>query len=387
MSDSIKLLDEFKTMCDKYDNEKNGVETDMKSVENIIESTKKIISKILELNIITFHPDQMKTNSRELLVECLESIVTTGSYLSPPYGELIYDNQKTAIVKCEKNDNLESMGLLISGDYAYGYIRCRECEQINLLEFDKREKEHRLTESEIDKQNELYYYSIREFIRFEQPRKLDDIKPTEMGDKFFESTCTPKDWDLSKLNNDELMKMHSDIHNTVKSFSIDTTDGPKKWMINRHDFILQEMCSRDIQHNSITELDKASNECKPSIKLSDLNSVLNGDLILRVPFLSIMGESCKTGHCENVNININWSEFDVDFIKLIESELKKILPDGLKDRINIIPDKAGNETTLIPIAELSIKFIDVKDRIMMSCKQGDLQEKRLEEIKILRESK
>lgn len=389
-SESEKLIDKFKKLCTEYEETKSqSMSKNLRSIETIIESTKVIIKEMLELNHVTFHPEQMKPQSKELLLECLKLVVSGGPYLSPPYGELIYENQKTAIVKTEKNDKLENMGLLISGDYAYGYIRCRECEQIDLNEFDKREKEHRLTESEIDNHDELYYYSIREFIKFENPRKIEDVEAVNMGDRFFESTHTPKDWNLSKLNNDELMNMHSDIHNQSISYCLESEKKPAKWIIKRHNFILTEMESRDLKHNTITELDRLSEICDPLeiIKLSDIDSVLSNDMTIRVPFLSIMGESCKTGHDKNINLNINWPEFDTNFIKLIESKIKEIMPEIIKDKINIIPDKDGNETTLIPIAELSIKFIKPENRIMMSCKQGSLNKLRLKEQEKLRGEK
>jgi hypothetical protein len=384
-SESISLMDSFKEQCELYQNIKQGIEIPDTSLESIIEISKHIVEKMIESNNITFHPDQMKAESKELLLKCMEEIIDSGPYLSPPYGELVFENQKTAIVKTEKDDRLEKMGLLISGDYAYGFIRCRECEKIDLKEFDKRAKEHRLTESEVDDKNELYYYSIREFIKFDDPRRIESENNNDLGKRFFESTCTPKDWDLSKLDNKELMFMHSDIHNESISYSKISEEKPPNWMIKRHDFIITEMQSRGLKHNSITELDRLSNSINAnSIRLRDLNHFLNGETILRVPFLSIMGESCKTGHNEKIDLNLNWPEYDHNFIKLIESKIKELLPDDLKESVKLIPDSEGNETILIPIAELSVRFIKPKNRIMMSCNKGDLNKLRLDEIEKLR---
>ena len=100
--------------------------------------------------------------------------VTTGIYLTEPHGQLIYDDKKQAIAKSREFDRLLNFNVLVSGDKAYGLIKFKKAEKLDLEQFRQREAEHKISEEERLKwwpsKTELFFYPIDTFTKYEEPQ-------------------------------------------------------------------------------------------------------------------------------------------------------------------------------------------------------------------------
>lgn len=110
-------------------------------------------------------------------LEELESTVKNGIYLVAPHGELIFKGEKKAILKLRKLAALEDWSILVSGDYAYGFIRCRAPREIDLAEFKDLFPSHRVTDNERDSwwkdADTFYYYQIRDFVPYKDKKAVE----------------------------------------------------------------------------------------------------------------------------------------------------------------------------------------------------------------------
>lgn len=107
----------------------------------------------------------------------LEPEVKNGIYLTAPHGELIYKGEKKAIVKLRKLAALEDWSILVSRNYAYGFIRCSTAREIDLDEFKALFSSHRVTDNERTfwwKDAEaFYYYEVKDFIPYKEKRAVE----------------------------------------------------------------------------------------------------------------------------------------------------------------------------------------------------------------------
>jgi DNA adenine methylase len=400
--DNKVLMDDFRLLASKYSLEKEGTATEYKTVENVVDTAVKTVKRILELDKITFHPDQMKSSSVELMREVLGRIVQGGPYLIPPHGELIFKGKKKAIVKKAKLDKMMQMGILSSGKRAYGFMRTYEPEEIGLEEFNKREDEHRVTEAEVMEadgnglnleQKKFWYYKIRDFFPFEEPRKIDipqGIQRQVQSVRFFESTFLPKDWDIQKLSNAELIKLHSEIHEEAVEFSQETKKPPHEGIIDRHTLILEEMRRRGLEHRPVTELDRLSMkffterkvDFNEVVKLSDLMALWQEGFDVRQPFLSFVGGSCVSGWGEDIDIHINWPASDEKFLDAVNFRLQSFLPPEMKEKVHLVADYRGPFTNYIPFATLQVKMIPPEKRKLMKMAEAVLSKEYLREQRV-----
>jgi len=368
-TDSKILAEAFRDLAEEYSLAKKGDETELDGIENVVESATELVKRILELGEVTFQIDQMKTETLGLLRECLAGTIRGGPYLDPPHGELIWTGKKQAIVYRCKFDRLTEMGLLSSGNLAYGFVRCYESEQINKDEFVKRFEEHRTAESEVGQRENLYYYKIREFIPFENPKEIGPIRMIE-SIKFFESTFLPKDWNLQKLSDAEIIKLHAEIHGESAGFSQETGKPPHEGIIDKHTLIIEEMRRRKLEHRPVTELDRLSlkfvTETKDGlddkVKLSELMNFWQDGFAIRNPFLSFIGGSVVSGWGKDIDIHINHDSSDTKFLDAVNFRLQSFLPPKLKDKIHLISDYTGPFTNYVPFAILKIEMIPPKER-------------------------
>jgi len=90
----------------------------------------------------------MKKTSYQLFMILLERLVKSGLPLVDPHPKLIWQKKKTAIVEKKKVD-LSKFKILCDFDgSAYGFIRCKEPEKINLARFKALADKHLVSEAE-----------------------------------------------------------------------------------------------------------------------------------------------------------------------------------------------------------------------------------------------
>lgn len=100
--------------------------------------------------------------------------VRRGLVMKEPYGTLIREKKKTAIIKTVKFDIANELFVLVEGDYGLGMIRLSKPETITLDEFKRREPQHLIpAESDFYQgRKELYFYRITEWKPFREPREI-----------------------------------------------------------------------------------------------------------------------------------------------------------------------------------------------------------------------
>jgi len=140
----------------------------------------KIIPELLKRGKVTFHFESWKEAPRKFLVEIFKRLFTSGIYLVPPHGEMIYKGRKTAIVKVKPDQRLpETFSVLVSGKHAFGFIRAKESREITVAEFQRLKKYHRITEDERNSwwpnKEKFQYYEIRDFLPFEKPHPVEVV--------------------------------------------------------------------------------------------------------------------------------------------------------------------------------------------------------------------
>lgn len=100
-----------------------------------------------------------------------------GMYLVPNHAKMVYNKEKDLIIKSRDFENEVNKEMyLVGGDYAYGRIKLKEPQRINLEEFANLRDRHRITEEERKewwKGDEMLYAYEFDFEAFERPRKVD----------------------------------------------------------------------------------------------------------------------------------------------------------------------------------------------------------------------
>lgn len=132
-----------------------------------------MISKLKESD---YEESKEEAKKRGTLKE-LEGKVKRGVYLVEPHGELIAKGEKKAIVKSRKLAALEDWAILVSGDLAYGFIKCKAAQKIDLEMFKSLERIHRITKKERlswwKGKRTFFYYLIDELVPYEEPRDVE----------------------------------------------------------------------------------------------------------------------------------------------------------------------------------------------------------------------
>ena len=169
--------DDMRIACGWYSTFKETEGEGIKfSEEEIIKVATKILNALILDGRTEFHPENWKAHSKELYLLAFERLIKRGLYLVPPHGKLIYEGKKKIIVKSKKFDFLKEFNILVSDKKAYGYIRCFEPEKKLAEGFSTTFNLHRITEEERMKWwagiKGLYFYQIRDFIPFDNPKDV-----------------------------------------------------------------------------------------------------------------------------------------------------------------------------------------------------------------------
>jgi len=179
MSDA-QLADDWRLLCAKYSVLRGGGKTEFENESDLIGFAENVLREILRRRKITFHPQNMKVASADLLFKTLMRTVKGGLWLAPPHGELFFKGAKTALLKGRRLDGLLDFHILCSDGRAYGFIRFRQPTKKDQNTLDKIESEHRVSREERERwwpgREELYVYVVRDFVRFHQPQNVVPLK-------------------------------------------------------------------------------------------------------------------------------------------------------------------------------------------------------------------
>jgi len=217
----------------------------------MIEKPKEYIRKILELEDSKIHiakdGREFNMKSLQLKPEDVKDItpkniykIKTGLYLVPPHGELIYNGEKTLIVKTKNfKKHIKEDLILLSGNKAYGIIYLEEPKKISKEEFDKLVDKHKISQEEYEDWNwkePLYAYEFR-FSKFNVPIPVKIPK----GVQIFVNIDKVKFLTPKELSNLEIEEYHAYLHYLSKKCI--TCE-----ISNKHIKIVQEFRRRKLKH-------------------------------------------------------------------------------------------------------------------------------------------
>jgi hypothetical protein len=293
----------------------------------------------LQAGVITFDISGMTDEARELLKVCLAELITEELYVPAPYSEVIWLGKD---IVYEAND--DQFKILVSDKIFFGFVRF------------------------IDREDGWH---VREFLPFDQVKIYNTDKGSYM----------PADYNIKKLPDELLMELHSEVHDEARIYSLDTKERPPEFLILKHNFIYKEIKHRNLSHDSLTELDRLSDDrgsIKNYIFLKEFFDNLNNNDGLKLPLISLQGECCVSGLTEKIRLNINWPDWDGKMIDKIKRFVIQSLPDDMKDKIEFIIDHAGDsQEYFVPFARLKIELIPENERRMIKEKIGYFRQERL----------
>jgi len=171
----VQLADDWRLTCAKYATMAAGGKTEFETIDQCQQFATTALEEILKRGKITFHPDQMEETSLDLLRHSLGELIKGGLYLVPPHGEFFYTGKKTAMVKSRRFKRCLDFNILCSANFAYGFIRFKEPDEINLPAFEALRYKHQVSGQDRllwwPNRETLFYYDLRDFIPLRKPRK------------------------------------------------------------------------------------------------------------------------------------------------------------------------------------------------------------------------
>lgn len=364
-TDDRVLGDDFRLLAAKWALELAGKRTEYGSQENVLATARKTVARILERGAITFHPEGMKATSLDLLRRVLEEAGGTGIEVQAPEGEEVAAGKRSEVLSTERVDGLgKDFGPLVSGGMVYGFVRLEEPVKIG----------------------EKWSYAVRDFVPLERPRKAEGADRAERVREAIlqEGTYMRKDWGLRKMVPGDLVEEHARIHEEARRYSIETGKQPPEWMIDRHSLVVEEIRRRGLEHRPTTELDRLSqkwiteSEMDPekAVRLADLQEAWSEPISLRNPLLSFVGGACVSGWGTDVDVHVNWPEWDAAFLNALDFRLRSAVPPWMRDRVHLVPDQSGPFTSYMPFAELQVVPIPPEQRELVRMSTGRLSEAR-----------
>jgi len=192
------------------------------------------------------------------LIQPGRTIMLPGKILVKPHGTLIWQRKKKAIVSSRLFKKYIGIPVyLIEEDKALGIIELKEGRKIDLKEFKKLRKFHKISDSEYRKwwkgKKTLYYYPIELISKFDPPKEI--IRPK--GAQVWLEGVTFKSMnfgDPAKFSDEELLDMHKKLHKIWQQSA-----ASKEECINYHILIKNEILKRKLKHEVMDDnLDKES---------------------------------------------------------------------------------------------------------------------------------
>lgn len=133
---------------------------------------------------IAFNPDLMSPVQLDTLLMLLERHEHNGLFVTPQEAMQYRAGERTSIVKSREIYGLGSFNLMTSASKAYGYIRFRKPQYLQIEEIMQRSSEHLLSAEDIktlwpDRVG-LYLYEVQEFVLFPKPRLIEPIEGNQL---------------------------------------------------------------------------------------------------------------------------------------------------------------------------------------------------------------
>jgi hypothetical protein len=299
--------------------------------DDVLQEAVETVKSIIDVGDITFNPDAMKPESIGLLRESLKHIECKSIKVIAPYAEAIY-NGRIKELNIVESINKNFM-VLEDDNLIYGFVRFRIPNSPAAVDVSSESVKEAIR--------------IRDFIKFDKPILKQDVKES------FIRKAIPKDKDFSKVDN--LDELHSKIHAFTIVESITTGTRPENWQIELHRQIKDAMDAKSVSHFSCSELDHLSENLKID-ELITLKTIIEklGNVSIRRPILSIVGESVKSGIFDTIDFNLNWPSWDTKFIALVDKRIREALPQNLKYRINLNVDDDGGLVDIMPLCDMSL---------------------------------
>lgn len=141
----------------------------------------KIVRELILRGDTTFHFATWQPRSLEVIKSVIEeSSQKKEIRIAPPHGRLIFDGKETAIVRPSYIESLSSgFSMLVSGDVAFGYVRCFEPEEVSIDEFRELKEIHGISDAEREMwwgpEEPLFLYRIRDFFPFKEPVEAETL--------------------------------------------------------------------------------------------------------------------------------------------------------------------------------------------------------------------
>lgn len=320
----------------------------------------------------------MKETSHQLFLILLERLVKTGLPLVSPHPRLIWQQRKTGIVKKQK---LDLSGFRILCDFsgsAFGFIRCKDPEQIDLNRFKALIEKHQISEKEREKwwpeTKSFFFYPIRDFFAFETSRRIKkaaqngqvSIQEIIFKREEFDPRVTAKE--LKRLSNKALISLHGQVHTFWEERGGRRSD---ELVINAHLLIIGEMKRRGLEHRIQDELDEITLE-KMGLRINedwvyidDLEKILGSGFSLKDPFLAVIGSVAVSGRGKDLDIWVNFPTGKNAVEKFwgdLEFRIRSYLNENLNKKIHLVPDPEGKFTNFMPLARLRVEFLKPEER-------------------------
>jgi len=326
----------------------------------------------------TIKEAKMKKTSFDLFMILLGKLIKSGLPLVDPQPKLIWQKKKTAIVRGKKVDLSKFKILCDFGGSAYGFIRCKEPEKINLARFKALADKHLVSEAEREKlwpgAKELWIYGIRDWFPFEGSRKIrkaaggiqTSIMEVVFKRKNFDPRLTAKE--LKEASDKELVSLHGQVHTFWEERGSKTSD---ELSVNCHLLIVEEMKRRGLEHRIQDGLDELAAKLmglridENYVYIDDLQQIYGSGFLLKEPFLAAIGGTVVSGRGRDLDIWVNLSvgkDAGEKLLEDLEFRLRSFLNENLNKRIHLVPDPEGKFTSYIPLARLKVEFLKPEER-------------------------
>jgi len=242
-----------------------------------------------------------------------------GRILVPPHGRLIWQGKKKAILSSRLDEKYIGIPVyFIEGNKALGIMELKAPEKIDLKDFKRLRKIHRVTDEEYEKwwkgKKFLYFYPLEVISKFDPPKEIERPK----GAQVWLKAVTFKSLeflDPKKLTDEELLQAHERLNKFWKERLASEEE-----LINYNLLILNEIKERKLEIPE-TELDKESKRFQEQFSKSGF----------KVYFFGTKGlvEEEGPGHRFHTAILYEYKgkRLLVDYGKINQGNLDKIKPD------------------------------------------------------------
>jgi len=376
-----QLRDDFRLLVAKYSTMKQGGKTEFEDIEVLEDFALDVIRELIRRDAIVFHPDMQTRYSLELLQRLLPRIVsereTQGIYLVEPHGQMIYNGTKRAIVKSVKFSDLGPF-FLLSSNRAFGVIKLDEPMEIDLEKFLALRDRHKITDEERrlwwDDKERLFFYPIRWFVPFNEPRlyKLPKGIQTFVKRVVFEAVQIEAAEDpesLKKLSDEDLLMLHAELHRRFNELPAGATQEP---IVNAHLNVIKELKRRGLEHRPTDELDRLTLELlgivqeQERVYLKDILKLWDQGFYLDSSYICAVGSVAVSGFGKDIDIWVDTT--DPRELEIVEFRLRSMLPPELQPRIHVFGSYDVREltgkpfTNYIVLARKKVEFVPIEER-------------------------